>query len=177
MDQCIEPSLNSTMTQAAFGALVGISQPAVAGLFARGVIDTGMTGQQMLHAYCWHLREQAAGRAAASGDLDLVAERAALTKAQRERLEMQNAVTRKELAPVALLEEVLSKVGARCASLLDAIPGAVKRRVPNLTSEEVGNIRKEIARVRNVAASMSLADAVADESVDGEDVLQEDLEQ
>lgn len=168
-------SLKASMTQNAFGALVGISQPAVAGLFARGVIDTGMSGQQMLHAYCSHLREQAAGRAAASGGLDLVAERAALTKAQRERVEMQNAVTRKELAPAALIEEVLSKAGSRIAGMFDAIPGAVRRRVPSLSSDEVNNIAKEIAKIRNIAASMSLADLIADgEDGDQDEVHQED---
>jgi phage terminase Nu1 subunit (DNA packaging protein) len=54
-------------------------------------------------AYIRRLREQAAGRAAV-GDLDLAGERAALAKAQRERIEMQNAVTRGELAPVVLQE-------------------------------------------------------------------------
>jgi phage terminase Nu1 subunit (DNA packaging protein) len=145
------------MTQATFGELVGISQQAVSGLAARGVIDASMAGQQMLLAYCSHLREQAAGRAA-SGSLNLVDERAKLAKAQRERIELENAVTRKELAPVALMVEVLAKAGAKVAGILDGIPGAVRRRVPSLTADEVNNIAAEIARVRNIAASISLAD-------------------
>lgn len=150
------------MTQAAFGALVGVSQQAVGSLVGRGVLDGSMSGQQMLHAYCSHLRETAAGRSA-GGDLDLVAERAMLAKVQRERIEMQNGVTRGELAPVVLIEEVLSKAGARIGGLFDAIPGAVKRRVPSLSSDEIGNIAKEIAKVRNIAASMSLADLREDD--------------
>lgn len=150
------------MTQAAFGALVGVSQQAVGSLVGRGVLDGSMSGQQMLHAYCSHLRETAAGRSA-GGDLDLVVERAMLAKVQRERIEMQNGVTRGELAPVVLIEEVLSKAGARIGGLFDAIPGAVKRRVPSLSSDEIGNIAKEIAKVRNIAASMSLADLREDE--------------
>lgn len=150
------------MTQAAFGALVGVSQQAVGSLVSRGVLDGSMSGQQMLHAYCSHLRETAAGRSA-GGDLDLVAERAMLAKVQRERIEMQNGVTRGELAPVVLIEEVLSKAGARIGGLFDAIPGAVKRRVPSLSSDEIGNIAKEIAKVRNIAASMSLADLREDD--------------
>lgn len=146
-----------TMTQAAFGALVGVSQQAVGNLVGRGILDSSMSGQQMLHAYCSHLRETAAGRSSGEG-LDLVAERAMLAREQRVRLEMQNAVTRGELAPVVLIEEVLSKCGARIGGLFDAIPGAVKRRVPALTSDEIGNIAKEIAKVRNIAASISLAD-------------------
>ena len=146
-----------TMTQAAFGALVGVSQQAVGNLVGRGILDSSMSGQQMLHAYCSHLRETAAGRSA-GGDLDLVAERAMLAREQRVRIAMQNAVTRSELAPVVLIEEVLAKAGGRIGGLFDAIPGAVKRRVPSLSSDEIGNIEKEIAKVRNIVAKMSLAD-------------------
>lgn len=147
------------MTQATFGALVGISQQAVGKLVGRGVLDTAAPGGQVLLAYCSHLREQAAGRAGdGEGELDLVTERAGLAKAQRERIEMQNAVTRGELAPVALIEEVLSKAGSRIAGILDSIPGAVRRRVPSLSADEVGRIAGEIARVRNIAAAVSLAD-------------------
>lgn len=145
------------MTQAAFGALVGMSQQAVGDLAARGVIDMAMSGQQMLHAYCAHLRETAAGRQA-SGSLNLAAERAGLAKAQKERVEMQNSVTRGELAPVALIEEVLARAGARISGIFDAIPGAVRRRVPALPADEIANIEKEIVRARNVVAGMSLAD-------------------
>lgn len=149
--------LTKPMTQAAFGALVGVSQQAIGNLVGRGILDTSVPALQLLQAYCSHLREQAAGRAA-NGDLDLAGERAGLAKAQRERIEMQNAVTRGELAPVALIEEVLSKAGAKISGTLEAIPGAVKRRVPSLSAEEIKNIATEIARVRNIVAGMSLAD-------------------
>jgi phage terminase Nu1 subunit (DNA packaging protein) len=149
--------LSKPMTQLAFGALVGVSQQAIGNLVGRGVLDKSMTGHQLLQAYCSHLREQAAGRAS-NGELDLATERAGLAKAQRERIEMQNAVTRGELAPVVLIEEVLSKAGGRIAGILEAIPGAVKRRVPSLSSDEIKNIAGEIARVRNIVAGISLDD-------------------
>lgn len=154
------------MTQASFGSLVGVSQQAIGNLVGRGVLDATMTGQAMLHAYCSHLRETAAGRQA-GGDLDLVEERARLAKAQRERIEMQNGVTRGELAPVVLIEEVLSKAGARIAGIFEAIPGAVRRRVPVLSSEEIGNIEKEIAKARNIVAAISLADLRDEQDEDG----------
>lgn len=113
-------------------------------------------------AYIRRLREQAAGRAA-TGDLDLATERAGLAKAQRERIEMQNAVTRKELAPVGLITEVLAKTAAKIAGLFDAIPGLVRRRAPHLSAEVIGLIGEEIAKVRNTVAKMSLADLNDDE--------------
>ncbi|UGQ45090.1 terminase small subunit [Massilia endophytica] len=169
-----QPDLNQPMTQAAFGALVGISQQAVGNLIAREVLDPSMPGLQMLHAYCSHLREQAAGRAA-NGDLDLAQERAGLAREQRIRVALQNAERLKVLAPVTLIEEVLAKSGARVAAIFDAIPGAVRRRVPSLPAEEVKAIAHEIARARNVVAGMSLADlrddpagASGDESAAGD---------
>ena len=53
---------------------------------------------------------------------------------------------------------MLSKAGAKISGTLEAIPGAVKRRVPSLSAEEIKNIATEIARVRNIVAGMSLAD-------------------
>ena len=75
-------SLNHSLSPAEFGLLVGITRRSASRLVERGVIEKDMTGADALIAYCSHLREQAAGRAA-SGDLDLAGERAALAKAQR----------------------------------------------------------------------------------------------
>lgn len=108
-------------------------------------------------AYIRHLREMAAGRAAA-GDLDLATERAMLAREQRIKIEMQNAVTRGELAPVALLEEVLTAAASKVAGVLDAIPGMVRRRVPQLTADDIDLIAGEVAKARNTVATMSLAD-------------------
>src|SRR5471032_268511 len=113
--------LTGTMTQTAFGDLVGISQQAVSDLLRRDVITAGDPARAWLQSYCTHLREQAAGRAAA-GDLDLAGERAALARVQRERIEMQNAVTRRELAPVSLLEFALAAMAQKVAGILEAIP-------------------------------------------------------
>lgn len=170
-----EHDLTKPMTQADFGALVGISQQAVGNLVGRGVLDTSVPGLQMLHAYCSHLREQAAGRAA-NGDLDLATERAGLAREQRIRVALQNAVSLKELAPVALLEEVLSKAGARIAGMLDAIPGGVRRRVPALSADEISTIGAEIARVRNIVAAMSLADLREDEADDADESTEEEID-
>lgn len=135
-----------------------LSQPAVSGLMDRLGIDwKTSTMDEIRVAYIRHLREQAAGRAA-SGDLDLATERARLAKEQADKVAMQNAVTRGDLAPVVMIEEVLTKTAARVAGIFDAIPGLVRRRVPSLRSEDIDLIAAEIARVRNVVAGMSLAD-------------------
>lgn len=143
-----------------------MSQQAVSQLMEQLGIDWHVaTLDQIRVAYIRRLREQAAGRAA-SGDLDLAGERAALARAQRERIEMQNDVTRGELAPVILIEEVLTKAASKVAGILDAIPGMVRRRVPLLTSIDIDLIAGEVAKARNTVAGMSLADLHDDATED-----------
>lgn len=159
--------LKEKVTQSAFGELVGISQPAVSDLLSRGVITAGQPAGEWLKAYCHHLREQAAGRAAA-GELDLAGERAALAKVQRERIEMQNAVTRKELAPVTVIEEVLARVGRQIVGILESIPVQLKRR-SSLTADDLDFITREIVKARNLAASIELEDPTDKEGAEDGD--------
>lgn len=85
--------------------------------------------------------------------LDLAAERALLAKAQRERIELQNAVTRGELAPVIVLEQVLAAAGARVAGIFDGIPGALRRR-SSLSLADLEFVAGEITKARNIVAGM-----------------------
>jgi len=159
--------LSALVTQKRFGEIVGISQPAVSDLLTRGVLTDGATLGDWLLDYCRNLREQAAGRAA-TGDLDLATERARLAREQADKIAMQNACSRRELTPTVVLEQVLAGAAAKIAGILDAIPGMVRRRVPQLTAGDIDMIAAEVAKARNTVASMSLADLVdgsQDESV------------
>lgn len=151
-----------------FGQLIGVGRSAVADMVKREILPASGTLHQWNQAYCAHLREIAAGRFAA-GDLDLGAERAGLARAQRERIEMQNAVTRGDLAPVSLIEEVLAMAGARAAKILDTIPGTIRRREPSLSADTLAAIARDIAKVRNIAASISLAQLREEEGGERED--------
>lgn len=162
--------MQSTVTQKVFGEIVGISQPAVSDLIKRNVLTEGDVLGNWLVAYCSNLREQAAGRAGADGGLDLVSERARLAKEQADKVAFQNAITRNQLAPVDLLEEVLAKAAAKINGVFDAIPGMIKRRVPSLSSEEIDLIAGEISRGRNIVAAMSLHDVDDDLVIDDRDV-------
>lgn len=152
--------LSSPMTQAAFGDLVGITQPAVSEMVRRKILPDGAAGDEWLLAYCDHLREMAAGRGGESG-AELVAERARLAREQADKIAMQNAVTRGELAPAYVLEEVLSRAGARAARLLETIPGTLRRRLPQLSSDDIAVVTGIVAKARNLAAAMKLADVDA----------------
>lgn len=165
--------LSSIVTQKQFGELVGISQPAVSDLLSRGVMTEGSVVGDWLLDYCLNLREQAAGRSA-SGDLDLATERARLAREQADKIAMQNAQTRRELAPVVLMTEVLAKAGTRVAGILDAIPGQVRRRLPTLPASEIESIAREIAKARNLCAAIRLEDLDQDEVDDDMPIESED---
>jgi phage terminase Nu1 subunit (DNA packaging protein) len=147
--------LNKVANQKEFSKIIGVSEAAVSNMKTAGVITKGQTMGEWILAYSSHLREQAAGRAT-KGDLDLATERAGLARAQRERIEMQNAVTRGELAPTIMMEQVLAKVASKIVGPLDAIWPNLRRRVPTLSAKEGEIITGVIAEARNVIGSMSL---------------------
>jgi len=147
--------LDFAMTQEKFGELVGISQPAVSELLTRGVLQRHGSAGEWLKAYCGNLREQAAGRAS-GGDLDLVQERARLAKEQADKVAMANAQTRKELAPISLIELVLANMGRQVAGVLEALPVQLKRSSTNLTNDDIRLLTSEIIKARNIAANIKL---------------------
>jgi len=155
--------LDAKGTQAKFAQLVGITQPAVSGLIARGVLVANDNIGNWLLSYCGNLRETAAGRLGTS-DLDLTEERARLAAAQADKLELELAVTRAELAPVATIESVLVRAGGKVGAILDAVPQTLKRRLPHLTSSDLEQIQTEIAKARNAVAGLSLEDIEEDDS-------------
>lgn len=161
--------LTLPMTQARFGDLVGITQPAVSELVRRKILPDGASADEWLLAYCDHLREMAAGRGGESG-AELVAERARLAREQADKIAMQNAVTRGELAPAYVLEEVLARVGARAARLLETIPGTLRRRLPQLSGDDIAVVTGIVAKARNLAASLKLSDV----DVDSDDAAVDD---
>lgn len=125
--------LDNFCTQEVFGALVGVTQQAVSELAARGVLNPGDSVGQWLYAYCRNLREVAAGRASmAPGGLDLVQERAALARSQRERVDLQNAVTRGEQAPIELLGDALALSIQIMVTELEQIEGVLSQVAPDL---------------------------------------------
>ncbi|MFT4197685.1 MAG: terminase small subunit [Pseudoxanthomonas sp.] len=161
--------LGKPITQAQFGALIGVTQPAVSDLVRRRILSAGDSAGEWLLAYCEHMREMAAGRGGDDGPA-LVAERARLAREQADKIAMQNAVTRNELAPAWLLEHVLVKFGTRTARILDTIPGTLRRRFPQLGSDDLTEVARIVAKARNLAATMRLEDVDADDEEGGGDL-------
>jgi len=148
-------ALQTPITQEQFGDLVGISQQAVSELLGRSILQAGQPAATWLRAYTKHLREQAAGRGA---DGELARERARLAREQADRVAMDNAVSRRELAPVSVLELVLAKMAGDVGSLLQGLVPRVRRRV-DLPGEALRILDEEVTKARNRAAAMTLEDA------------------
>jgi len=155
-------------TQAEFASLIGVTQQAVSDMQKRNVIAAGETLGTWLIKYCGYIREFAAGRAT-NGELDLATERAKLAKEQHERIAMQNAVTRRELGPIAALEQGLSDCMARVASKLETIPGKLKLANDKLTADDLDQVAAVLAEVRNDIAGLEI-DWFDEKTEEGNDI-------
>lgn len=160
-------------SQAEFGLLVGLSQQHVSRLVAAGVLVEGATLREWVHAYTQRLRDTAADRARQSSP-ELQFERRQLLRARIEGLRMQNAARMAELAPVAVMESVLAKAGARIAPILGEIPPALRAELPVLQSSSAGyaaieaTVAKAVAAVRSMRLSDEVDGAEGEEGEGGE---------
>lgn len=159
------PALMQPITQAEFAQVVGVSEARVSQLVSEGVLARGDTAHAWLAAYCDRLRDQAAGRLGAElGGLDLVQERAALAREQREGQAIKNAVARKEYAPVGVLSDVLGMAASAVVDRFDQLEGVLRKAVPDLPDEAKTAVLKVIANARN--EWIRATDRIVTEAVD-----------
>jgi len=83
-------------------------------------------------------------------------EKLRLTRAQADWQELKNDQTRRELAPVMLIEHVVADAGRQIAAILDALPLQLKKRNPKLTATDLETVRREIAKAMNVCANITV---------------------
>ncbi len=148
--------LDNPMTQAAFGDLVGIGQPAVSDLMRRGIIQPGMNARAWLQAYCEHLRAVGDER---DPDGELTAGRTRVARATAEKVEMLNAQTRREYAPVVLLGAVLRDIAGQISGHLGDLVPNIRCCLPELQSSVLAQIEAEVTACREVCSAANLADA------------------
>lgn len=143
-------AVQTTVTQAEFAEVIGVSPAAVSAMFSSQHLERGATCHAWILAYCKRLREQAAGRLGADPDgLDLVQERARLAREQRIGYEVKNAVARGEYAPTVLLAEVLAVASQSVAERLEHLPVTLKKQCPELTPPQLSLITAHICAARN----------------------------
>ena len=142
--------LAAPATQSDVAMVVGVSQQAISALVTEGKLQTAGTLGEVLQAYCQRLRLQAAGRMGDEvGGLDLVQERAALAREQREGQAIKNAVARKEFAPVGLLADVLGMAASAVVDRFDQLEGQLRKACPDLPDDAKTTVQSVIAAARN----------------------------
>ena len=170
--------LSGTATQTAMADLVGVTLQTISNLMADGKIPSAGTLGDLLHAYCQRLRAQAAGRLGEAGGLDLVQERAALAREQREGQAIKNAVARREYAPIGLLADVLGMASSAVVDRFDQLENMLSKACPDLPDEAKTAVLQVIASARNewirstgrlVADSI---DAMVESQDDGDEVAE-----
>lgn len=112
----------------------------------------------------WHVDEQIrirVGKPIVDDDgetefIDKDAQQARLYREQADNMALKNAQMRRELAPIGMLQFVLSKAGSQIRAILEAIALKVKKRVPSLSASEIEIIQKEIVRAMNVISRLNI---------------------
>ena len=74
-----------------------------------------------------------------------------------DKLAMENAVRRRELAPVSELRSAMTQVGSLIRTRLESLPAQLKRRIPHLRASELGIVKQEMARLSDELASIELS--------------------
>ncbi|MES2909873.1 MAG: hypothetical protein V4718_00705 [Pseudomonadota bacterium] len=142
--------LTAPCTQAELAAIVGVTQQNISALMTDGKLPPAGSVGDLVIAYCYRLREQAAGRLGSEvGGLDLSQERAALARTMREGHELKNSVTRGTYAPITLLTEVLATASQSVGERFEQLPGQLKKACPDLPDAAREQIMVTIAGARN----------------------------
>jgi phage terminase Nu1 subunit (DNA packaging protein) len=135
--------------QQTLATVLNLSEGRISQLVKEGVIQRGDTIGEQIAAYCENLREVAGGRAPAEGGLDPGQEKAKLDREKRMGQRIKNLRDLGEWAAIGLLTKTLANASAALVSKLEALPGELFKKVPELPFEAVEALREAIAQARN----------------------------
>jgi hypothetical protein len=110
-------------TKAAVAKHLFLGVRTVRRLVEEGKLPATGTLDDYREAHIRHLREQAAGRAAKRGDIDLVQERALLARKQRERVEFELALKAGRFCEVEIAGRMIEELFAVIREIALSLPG------------------------------------------------------
>lgn len=162
-------------SQAEFGVLVGISQQAVSGIAARGVLAPGATLRQWLLDYCAAIREAASGRGGEATTQQQLAEariRESIAKATR--YEVETAEKLSKLVDADFIEQQLA---GWAAAGVQAVESAAERIADGISAEfgieledrhVIGHLRDALRDISTYPLARARDDAESGERMDSE---------
>lgn len=172
MNRTVLEAMELKCDQQTLATVLNLSEGRISQLVKEGVIQRGDTIGEQIAAYCENLREVAGGRAPSEGGLDPGQEKAKLDREKRMGQRIKNLRDLGEWAAIGLLTKTLANASAALVSKLEALPGELFKKVPDLPFEAVEALREAIAQARNDwahdTAELDLVDDPMAED-DGED--------
>jgi phage terminase Nu1 subunit (DNA packaging protein) len=138
---------DKTATVIELARLWGVTRQAVAGLARQGVIarhGRNFLREDSTQRYCAHLRKLATGRGGESAIASATSERARLTKAQADAVELKNATLRGDMLPAADVEAEWSSILRSVRASMLAVPSRCASRLPHLTKHDTAEIDREV---------------------------------
>ena len=110
-----------------------------------------------------HKAEQLNKAIADDGREGMDFERLRLTRAQAENMEIKNEIARGKIAPIEIIQIVLSRISGEAAGELDSIPLNIKRKHPQLDNQIIEDIKRHCVKAQN---SIARCEDVLDEVLD-----------
>lgn len=110
---------------------------------------SGYDLEQVRRAYIEHLRSRSSTKVAKFPDKGVTPPSVdEQIKAQKlSRLQREEALERRQIAPVSVLQDYAERVALQVRSALEALPGALQKRIPHLRAAEVNMIRAEVTKI------------------------------
>lgn len=91
-------------------------------------------------------------------------ERLRLTRAQADNMEIKNEIAKGKIAPIEIIQIVLSRISGEAAGELDSIPLNIKRKHPELDNMIIEDIKRHCVKGQNaIARSDEVLDSVLDD--------------
>lgn len=133
-------------TQEKFAKRVGISQPEVSKLLAKGYLTRGATLAEWEIQYCRHLRDIASQHKSDDG-IDRVREAALLDRRKREQLEIELAEQRGELMSCTEVAETIQHAFAISKTKWLGFPSWLRSVMPHMTPRESLQVEEKIREI------------------------------